>query len=171
MSSPSEPTAAGQPGLAPQVRRILFLDDDHERAHAFLNMNPEAIWVETVEDCLVQLENKWDEVHLDHDLGGERYVDFAREDCGMQIVRWLSLFPRPHLKPTKFYVHSHNPNAARMMVDQMEGAGFYVEGRSFGSAVPWYRSQPLEARSETVVDKVVKGIASFLNKLGGGDSR
>ena len=39
---------------------------------------------------------------------------------------------RPHLQRTRFYVHSHNPNAANLMVMQMSMAGFQVEARPFG---------------------------------------
>ena len=58
----------------PPVRRVLFLDDDPRRAEIFLAENPEAVWVETVTDCVSRLEEKWDEVHLDHDLGGQQMV-------------------------------------------------------------------------------------------------
>ena len=51
---------------------ILFLDDDPERAEIFLADNPEAVWVQTAEECIARLAEAWDEVHLDHDLGGER---------------------------------------------------------------------------------------------------
>jgi hypothetical protein len=112
--------------------RILFLDDDHKRARIFLAVNPQAIWVETVPDCLAKLEETWDEVHLDHDLGGEQYVLHDRDDCGMEVVRWLSLAPRPHLKLTKFVVHSHNPNGATMMGMQLMVNGYNVEVRPFG---------------------------------------
>ena len=48
-----------------------------------------AIWVQTVAECLNCLEEPWDEIHLDHDLGGERRVEFEREDCGMAVIRWI----------------------------------------------------------------------------------
>jgi hypothetical protein len=115
-------------------RRILFLDDDPQRAEIFLAQNPEAVWVETVDACIARLEEEWDEVHLDHDLGGERFVDLSRDDCGMAVVRWLCLSPRPHLVRTHFLVHSHNPMAAKMMAMQIHVAGFRVESRPFGIA-------------------------------------
>lgn len=132
-AEPSPSSPANSPRGRP-LRRVLFLDDDPERAAAFLEANPDAVWVATVEDCLSRLEEPWDEVHLDHDLGGERFVDCGREDCGMEIVRWLCLQPHPHLSPTQFYVHSHNPSAADLMVMQIYAAGFRVEARPFGSA-------------------------------------
>jgi hypothetical protein len=108
------------------------MDDDPARAEIFLAENPEAVWVQTAGECIGRLEEEWDEVHLDHDLGGERFVDLSREDCGMEVVRWLCLEPHPHLIRTRFLVHSHNAIAAGMMVMQIQVAGYHVESRPFG---------------------------------------
>ena len=116
---------------------MLFLDDDPGRAEAFLAVNPEAVWVQTAAECIAKLEEPWDEVHLDHDLGGEHFVDCGRDDCGMEVVRWLCLGPRPHLKQTRFQVHTHNPNAAMMMGLQMMMNGFAVTVRPFGEPEPY----------------------------------
>jgi len=86
--------------------RLLFLDDDPGRAGAFLLEHPDAVWVTTANQCLEHLAECWDEVHLDHDLGGERWVNLDRDDSGMAIVGWLCREPRPHLKATRFYIHS-----------------------------------------------------------------
>ncbi len=117
-------------------RRRLFLDDDPARAAIFLAENPEAVWVQTVRGCLDRLAEPWDEVHLDHDLGGEHFVDLSREDCGMEVVRWLCLVPRPHLRRTHFFVHSHNAGAACAMVMQLSIAGYRVDNRPFGAPPP-----------------------------------
>jgi hypothetical protein len=136
MSRFAEPLRPDLANVSGSSRRILFLDDDPNRAEVFLVQNPDAVWVRTVEECLERLDEEWDEVHLDHDLGGETFVDFERSDCGMEIVRWLCLAPRPHLQATQFYVHSHNPNAANMMSLHLEVTGFRVETRPFGSPPP-----------------------------------
>ena len=133
MTYPSQPQRQPETTHIPHPElRILFLDDDPHRAEIFLAKNPQAIWVETVPDCLAKLEEPWDEVHLDHDLGGEQYVTHDREDCGMEVVRWLSLTARPHLQQTRFVVHSHNPNGATMMGMQLMVNGYKVEVRPFG---------------------------------------
>jgi hypothetical protein len=131
-------------------RRILFLDDDPARGEIFLAANPEAVWVETADGCIARLAEGWDEVHLDHDLGGERFVDLSRDDCGMAVVRWLCLEPHPNLKETYFFVHSHNPVAAGIMVMQLRMAGFRVEQRPFGATMtlpsaddPFWNQRPL----------------------------
>jgi hypothetical protein len=117
-------------------RHRLFLDDDPARAEVFLAENPDAVWVQTARECLDRLAEPWDEVHLDHDLGGERFVDLSREDCGMEVVRWLCQAPRPHLRQTHFFVHSHNTAAACVMVMQLSIAGYRVDNRPFGVPPP-----------------------------------
>jgi hypothetical protein len=118
--------------LAKPTPRRLFLDDDPERASAFLERHPDAVWVQTVPECLEKLAEPWDEIHLDHDLGGEQFVDVNREDCGMEVVRWLGREPRKHLRRSKFTVHSHNIAAAFEMVMTIQVLGYRVEARPFG---------------------------------------
>jgi hypothetical protein len=113
--------------------RILFLDDNPIRAAAFLAARPEAVWVQTAEECVAHLAEPWDEVHLDHDLGGEVFVDHERDDCGMAVIRWICQQPRPHLRSTRFVIHSHNVNAACMMAMHLEVTGYDVQTCPFGS--------------------------------------
>jgi hypothetical protein len=112
--------------------RILFLDDDPARAETFLSENPQAIWVQTVEECLARLVEAWDEVHLDHDLGGQVFVDMNKTDCGMEVIRWLCKERRNHLSSTRFFVHTHNSLAGLLMVLQMQSIGYRAEFRPFG---------------------------------------
>jgi hypothetical protein len=113
-------------------RRLLFLDDDPERAEIFLKENPHAIWVTTVAECLSRLNESWEEVHLDHDLGGQTFVDSHAEDCGMEVIRWLCKEPHAHLKECHFVVHTHHAMAGLLMVLQMRGFGYLAELRPFG---------------------------------------
>ncbi|MFO0958922.1 MAG: cyclic-phosphate processing receiver domain-containing protein [Isosphaeraceae bacterium] len=126
--------------------RILFLDDDPERARAFREVCPEAAWVETVEACLEKLAEPWDEVHLDHDLGGEVFVDRGRPDCGMEVVRWLVAEARPHLRSCRFVVHSHNPEAACIMAWTLRMQGYRVEERPFGTTTGAVESEEPKPR-------------------------
>src|SRR5271157_2105917 len=119
--------------LSSRSPRILFLDDAPDRAAAFLAAHPSAMWVQTVEQCLGLLQQPWDEVHLDHDLGGEVLVDHERDDCGMAVVRWLCEEPCPHLRDTRFIIHTHNSNAACMMVLHLQVMGFNVQSSPFGA--------------------------------------
>ncbi len=114
------------------IRRLLFLDDDPVRAEAFLIENPQAVWVQTVAECLGQLVDRWDEVHLDHDLGGKTFVDINESDCGMEVIRWLCREPRDHLRDARFFIHTHNSLAGLLMVLQMRSSGYRAEFRPFG---------------------------------------
>ena len=133
---------SGLPGLisrflpARPAPRRLFLDDDPSRAEVFLASHPDAVWVQDVAGCVEKLVEPWDEVHLDHDLGGEIYVDVERVDCGMEVVRWLVKEPRKHLRRTRFTVHSHNIAAAFEMVMRLQADGFKVDARPFGVEMP-----------------------------------
>jgi len=126
----------------PKKLRRLFLDDDPGRAEVFLARHPDAVWVQDAPGCVARLAETWDEVHLDHDLGGEVYVDSGREDCGMAVVRWLALEPRPHLRNARFTVHSHNMMAALAMIQGIRDLGFRVEARPFGLEVPEVEPPP-----------------------------
>lgn len=134
------PSRSADPALAGPVRR-LFLDDDPQRAAEFLAEYPDAVWVETVEDCVAKLEGCWDEVYLDHDLGGEQFVDASRADCGMAVVRWLAFEPRPHLRTTRFIIHSHNGVAAYVMLLQLKNLGLNVSASPFGEGL-WRKPLP-----------------------------
>lgn len=113
-------------------RRVLFLDDDPRRAEDFLRRCPEATWVSTADACIALLERGWDEVHLDHDLGGEQYVDVNRDDCGMAIVRWLCAEPREPVLDARFIIHSYNFAAASLMVECLLRNDYAAEFRPFG---------------------------------------
>ncbi len=122
----------GLPRWRRRERRRLFLDDDPTRAEVFLKENGGAIWVTTAADCVRRLEERWDEVHLDHDLGGETDVDFRTLNCGMEVIRWLCAEPRVHLRRTYFVVHTHNVAAGLMMILLMRATGYRAEFRPFG---------------------------------------
>jgi hypothetical protein len=128
----------------------LFLDDDPARAKAFLGENPGAVWVQTVSECLDRLTDHWDEVHLDHDLGGRTFVDSTETDCGMEVIRWMCTEPRPHLRQTLFFVHTHNSVAGLLMVLQMRARGYKAEFRPFGFdlAEMLARGEPCDEQDE-----------------------
>jgi hypothetical protein len=111
--------------------KILFLDDDPRRAETFLEWYPVAVWVKTSAECIAQLAHGWNEVHLDHDLGGETFVDPSRSDCGMEVVRWLTAEFREPLREAQFVIHSHNVEAARLMVESLRRTGYQAHYRPF----------------------------------------
>jgi hypothetical protein len=133
------PVADADPASQPAPKPlVLFLDDDPARAELFLARYPAAVWVQTARDCIDRLSEGWDQVHLDHDLGGERFVDPSRSDCGMEVVRWLCAEFRGQLRDTQFIIHSHNVEAAEMMVWGLYEAGYHAAYRPFAiDLVDW----------------------------------
>ena len=130
--SPAARPTSGSVTTASPTRRVLFMDDDARRVEVFLDRCPEAVWVKSADACIARLKDGWDEVHLDHDLGGERYVDPNRDDCGMAVVRWLCAEERPQHRDTRFFIHSFNLAAASLMVECLLRNGYTAEFRPFG---------------------------------------
>jgi hypothetical protein len=136
-SQANEPRSCSGEGGSPardpdSSARILFLDDDPDRSRIFLARHPEAVWVQTSEECIARLSSGWDQVHLDHDLGGQIFVDSSRDDCGMEVVRWLCVGAQEQLRDTQFFIHSHNAEAAAAMVRRLHESGYHAVYRPFG---------------------------------------
>lgn len=117
-------------------KRVLFLDDDHRRIATFreqvMRNEFELTVVETAHECIQALSNRqFDLVLLDHDLGGETFVDSSREDTGMEVVRWIGAKGLP---AGAFIVHTMNPVAATTMYFQLQQWGHRVEQAPFGSS-------------------------------------
>ena len=82
--------------------KVLLLEDDSTRVVQFRNrLNSEGVPYELVHvdrasDAIVaMLEQRFDLILLDHDLGGRTYVNFTdeQEDCGVRVAEWLSIRP------------------------------------------------------------------------------
>ena len=111
------------------VTRILFLDDNPERAKVIRRRHPFAVCVTTATAAIAALsEGAWLTVYLDHDLGGEEHADSARADTGMEVVRWV-VANRPAVR--WFIVHSLNASARGAMVNELQAAGYRAEAVPF----------------------------------------
>lgn len=126
------------------MANILFLDDDSNRRNRFTRrmIGHIVTTVETANDCIdcfhgSLLQNKpFDLVCLDHDLGGEQYVDSLREDTGMEVVRWLCRVPLltiPMVTRVPILVHSFNIPAATSMVHTLLSNGYQSKHSLFGT--------------------------------------
>lgn len=125
---------------------ILFLDDDPRRAVLAHERMPKAdipntIWCQTAQEAILTLwdyRDRLDAVHLDHDLGGQEYVNTKREDCGMEVVRYLEKMSRDKpeefkkLQTARFTIHSWNSHAGPIMVERLSKIGLDVEYKPFG---------------------------------------
>lgn len=113
---------------------VLFLDDNAARTAAFRSSVPFATLTSTAKECIEELkktpEQGWDVVFLDHDLENEIYVDGERDDCGMEVVRWI-VKNKPQIK--KIIVHTHNTKAGLLMEDALKNAGYNVVYQKFSN--------------------------------------
>ncbi len=118
------------------MKRILFLDDDPKRIDEFRERigkldDLDVTIVETAHECIAHLgRRRFDLVLLDHDLGGETFCDSDREDCGMEVVRWLKQNRGSH---GAFIVHTMNAVAAATMYFELIGMEFPTAQAQFGS--------------------------------------
>ncbi len=107
---------------------VLFLDDDPNRIRNFRSVVPYATIVETAPDCIEQLNNDWDVVFLDHDLGGEIFVDPKRKDTGSEVVRWIEA-NKPNIQ--RIIVHTCNHQVSYKMICDLTAAGYKAEDIPF----------------------------------------
>lgn len=110
---------------------ILFLDDDGNRTKTFVSRVPSALTHSTADSicqgiaAAKEAGEKVKYLFLDHDLGGEIYVDSNREDCGMEVVRFLAKNVAEYITVIDtIIVHSHNQPAAERMVYNLREYGY-----------------------------------------------
>lgn len=110
--------------------KVLFLDDDEKRYKFFrrARINDVIVWVKTADECICSLRDhskEYDQIFLDHDLGGEIYVDTAHKNTGSEVVRFISV-QRDKLtfkEKVEIVVHSCNTVAGKEMVGNLTSLG------------------------------------------------
>lgn len=120
---------------------ILVLEDNLDRQAQFLQRYPDAVIVATAPACVEQLDEAWEEIYLDHDLGGNLLED-GREDCGRLVVLHILEHLPEHLRATRFIVHSANAHRARAMAEDLRRAGYHAESRSYINLLPELKQSP-----------------------------
>lgn len=115
---------------------ILFLDDNPDRYTIFNirhGANNKITWVETAEACINKLKSeKFDRVCLDHDLGGDIFVNEYEKNTGSEVVRYIVNNKESIDLDTLFIIHSFNTTAAIKMEKDLKEAGFEVIRKPFG---------------------------------------
>lgn len=116
--------------------KIIFLDDSDSRCAAFRSKVPPSDIVHTAAECIALIKASPDIswLFLDHDLGGEVLVNSDREDCGMEVVRFLCENDRS-ATITNIVVHSHNIVAAEQMHEKLIRAGYNSKLLSFHTMI------------------------------------
>lgn len=116
-----------------EILKILILEDDMNRVREFTNRFVEFYeettkcckvdHVETAQDCIDKLsEKEYDCIFLDHDLGGEVYVDEENTNTGSEVARWLRVNKNQFQKDCPIIIHSLNPAGRANMSSLIEGS-------------------------------------------------
>lgn len=108
---------------------VLVLEDDESRIKKFMQYIPNVTITTTAKECIEQLEkSNFDIVFLDHDLGGEVFVNSSNNDTGMEVVRWLCSHKLSkntmELYNTLFLIHSLNLVAVENMGIKLQECGY-----------------------------------------------
>jgi hypothetical protein len=93
------------------------------------------MWVRTVPEALsvlVDYRERLEEASLEYDLGEEPDAHPSREDCGLEIVRWLEKQNVADYKHIQFIIHSWNISAALKMVTRLTNTGYMAVHAPFG---------------------------------------
>ena len=126
---------------------ILFLDDDPLRAALAYERWEESrrdrvVWTTTAEETIKvikEYKGYIEEISLDHDLGGEHWANSEREDCGMEVVRFLERLEVEEplkfaqYKEVFFVIHSWNLPANFEATSRLSALGFKVKSQPFGT--------------------------------------
>lgn len=106
--------------------KIFILEDDPFRMELFRAYlkEHEIFHCETAEDAIATLgENSdFDLIFLDHDLGGEAFVDSANDNTGAAVARWLAKSEYP--RSVSITIHSLNPDGQINMRDTLRRGDF-----------------------------------------------
>jgi hypothetical protein len=119
---------------------IVFLEGSSSRAALqFSRMTEQnkarTFWVKTVPealDMLTRYKSRLDIVSLGYNLNDEEYNHPAREDTGLEVIRWLEKQDSKQYSHVKFIVHSHSQFATKM-ASRLRIKGYRVIRVPFGS--------------------------------------
>lgn len=111
---------------------IYILEDNSARMRWFRSefLNPtHSEFADGIIDAIKSRKEKIDVLFLDHDLGGETYVDSSEHNTGMTVVNWLC---EPHNISLRddigqIVVHSLNTDAAKVMTQKLVRAGYNAD--------------------------------------------
>jgi CheY-like chemotaxis protein len=105
--------------------RIFILEDDTERRTPVFRANligHELVFAETAAQAIKILGmREFDLIFLDHDLGGQQWVDPNDKNTGSEVTRWMV---EEMSKCPTVIIHSLNSPAAQAMKHRLLNNGF-----------------------------------------------
>ena len=115
--------------------KIFILEDNESRIDIFLEQLAKEHELTVAKD-IWEARTLWGPPYgiicLDHDLGGRIFVDSVEENTGFRFVKDLLQGPKVE---GRIYVHSWNPDAGAMMIQQLVQAGCDAHRNYFGPSL------------------------------------
>ena len=110
---------------------VLFLDDDMTRWSQFpavlRHKGVNLTMVSEAEEAIAEMEQKqFNLIFLDHDLGGQVFVDNTKFVTGLKVARWLEEHPEYLSKVMKVVIHSMNPVGSADMLNCLGTKGIIL---------------------------------------------
>jgi len=115
--------------------KIFILEDDENRIegfkHAIKDSHDLTICRWLKDSPLISIKRgayelfhpPYDLILLDHDLGGQQYVDSNEEETGYQFAKFIAAASKG-IDETWIIVHSYNPEGAAAMVQVLRESGW-----------------------------------------------
>ena len=107
--------------------KILVLEDDIERIRQFRNSFKSLTGIKEIHYCdmasnCVELlkKEKYGLIFLDHDLGGEMFVDTQNKNTGSEVARWIEQNPLENGQ--QVIIHTANPAGAKYMTQLIKNS-------------------------------------------------
>lgn len=111
------------------MKNVLFLDDDeyrHNSIRPIISHDPAYTASEAIEKLKA---NSYEIVFLDHDLGGEVYVDsFGEKETGYTVAKWIV---DNEIKIPLIVLHSLNSQGSNNQARLLKNAGYHVVQKGF----------------------------------------
>ena len=100
--------------------KIFILEDDENRIKVFKRsfIGIDLTMTDLADEAIKRLKTeKYDFIFLDHDLGGEVFVDSQNKNTGSEVAKHIT---HTLNKSTMVIIHSFNPSGAKNMFDIMK---------------------------------------------------
>jgi hypothetical protein len=102
--------------------KVIFLDDSEARQRTMKSVLPCIVQTYTADETIeaIKSSDKIDYLFLDHDLGGQVYVDSSEHNTGMTVAKWI-VEHEEEIDIGYVILHSFNPAGAKNMAQELEG--------------------------------------------------
>lgn len=126
--------------------KIFILEDDATRIDLFLEAcrGADVTVAQSTDEAIDKWTGDYDIICLDHDLGGQVFVNSAHSNTGAGFARWMPENVQGDWSPA-VVVHSYNPDGAQNIVNILRKKKYALLDKTpFGPIVLNFLRQEIE---------------------------